>query len=76
MEKKDKKERACDCPVGKVFDLLEQGPDQNSSFYKHLNRSKLEFLKAIQTLVEERIEALEKKANKGRKKKIKKIKVE
>jgi hypothetical protein len=74
--KKDKQPPACDCPVGKFFERLEKGPDNTSSFYKHINRSKLEFLKAVRELVEDRITDLEKKEKSTKKKKIKKIKIE
>ena len=76
MGGKKSKPGNCDCPVGKFFEILENGPDKTSSFYKHMNRSKLEFLKAIRTLVDERIDDLEKKAKPGKKKKVKKIKIE
>lgn len=76
MGKKKAPGTACDCPVGKIFEFLESGPDTSSAFFKHMNRSKLEFLKAVRTLVDERIDELEKKGNPAQKKKVKKIRIE
>lgn len=76
MGEKKKPPANCDCPVGKFFSILENGPDTSSSFYNHINRSKLEFLKAVRTLVDERIDDLEKKEKPKRKKKVKKIKID
>ena len=64
------------CPVGRFFLDLEKMRGGKSKFSEHMSRSRVEFLKAIRSLVDERIESLEKKtADKG-KKKATRIKVE
>ena len=49
---------------------------KKSQFFEHINKSKMEFLKAIKSLVDEKIEDLEKKDSSKQKKKATKIKVE
>jgi hypothetical protein len=73
-EKKHKEEKF-HCPVGQFFEDLEGLRGGKSEFFDHLNQSRLEFLKAIRTLVDEKIENIEKKGAK-KKKKTTKIKVE
>lgn len=63
------------CPVGRFFSDLEKLSGKRSLFTKHLSQSRIEFLKAIRSLVDEGIETLEKKASK-RDKKMTKIKVD
>ncbi len=63
------------CPVGRFFMGFEKLCKTGSPFFEHLNRSRLEFLKAIRSLVDERIEKLE-KCGKPREKKATKIKIE
>lgn len=72
-KKKHEEEEMVLCPVGRFFSDLERISGQKSEFFKHLNQSCVEFLKAIRSLVDERIEGLEKK---GAGKKMAKIKVE
>ena len=49
------------CPVGRFFtDLERKVRGRKSKFREHLTRSRIEFLKAIRSLVDERIEELEK----------------
>jgi hypothetical protein len=64
------------CPVGKFFLDLEKRSGKRSQFNKHLSQSRIEFLKAIRSLVDERIEDLEKKASKKEKEKMTRIEVE
>ncbi len=64
------------CPVGRFFSDLEKFSWKRPAFIKHLSQSRIEFLKAIRSLVDERIEGLENKASKKDKKKVTKIKVE
>ncbi len=73
-KEKNEKEMAV-CPMCRFFGDLEKVFDGESKFFKHLNQSRIEFLKAIKTLVDDRIENLEKKGSRG-KKKATKIKVE
>jgi hypothetical protein len=72
---KEKNERDS-CPVGKFFSDLEKASGNKSKFLKHLSRSKLEFLKAVKYLVDDKIEDLEKKSPAKGKKRATKIRVE
>ena len=64
------------CPVGRFFLDLERMSGKKSKFFEHMNKSRIEFLKAIRSIVDDRIEDLEKKESKKGKKKMTKIKVE
>ena len=64
------------CPVGRFFSDLERVSGEKSKFFEHLNQSRVEFLKAIRSLVDERIDNLETKSKKKTGKKGTKIKVE
>jgi hypothetical protein len=56
------------CPVGRFFSELERCGGRTSAFQEHLKKSRIEFLKAIRSLVEEGIERMEKQGGeKGRK---------
>ncbi len=72
QEKKEEKEQIV-CPLGKLF--AEFCPPRNSKFFEHLNKSRVELLKAIRSIIDEKIERLEKRAS-SPKKKITKIEVE
>lgn len=63
------------CPVGRFVSDMEKLWGRGSGFAEHMGKSRVEFLKAIRSLVDERIEALEKR-DKKRKKKAERIKVE
>ena len=63
------------CPFCRFFSEMEKITGKKSKFFEHMNQSRVEFLKAVRSLVDERIEDIEKKAAKG-KKKMTKIKVE
>lgn len=76
MRKEMDKEEVVLCPVGRFFSDLERISGEKSKFFEHLNQSRVEFLKAIRSLVDERIENLEKKGRKKPVKKKTKIKVE
>ena len=73
-EKKHKEEKYF-CPVGRFFEDLEGLQGGKSEFFDHLNQSRLEFLRAIRSLVDEKIKNIEKKSAK-KQKKATKIKVE
>lgn len=75
MVKERRKEEMLYCPVGRFFSDLEKVSGRKSKFLEHLDKSRIEFLRAIRSLVDERIESLEKKDAK-RTKKTTKIKVE
>ena len=76
MAKKKNEKEMVICPVGKFFMDLEKACGQESDFFKHLAQSRIEFLKAIRSLVDERIETLEKKRSGKSGKRMTKIKVE
>jgi len=63
------------CPVGRFFSDLERVSGKKSNFFKHLTRSRVEFLKAIRSLIDEKIDDIEKKDSPGSGKKMTKIKV-
>jgi hypothetical protein len=48
------------CPVGRFFLRLERTSGRKSKFAEHLSRSHVEFLKALKSLIDEKIEDLEK----------------
>ena len=75
---KEKKsdERVFICPVGKFFSDIEKVSGKGSQFFSHLGRSRIEFLKAIRSLLDDRIEALEKKRTPHSEEKMTRIKVE
>jgi len=62
------------CPVGRFFMDLERAAGKKSKFLEHLGKSRMEFLKAVRSLVDEKIQDLEKKET--GKKNITKIEVE
>ena len=64
------------CPVGRFFSELEKLGGKKSKFFEHMNKSKLEVLRAVKSLIDEKIEDLEKKGSSGSRKKSTKIKVE
>ncbi len=75
MAKEKVKEEMAYCPVGKFFWDMQKVSRKKSKFFDHLDQSRIEFLKAIRSLVDERIEDIEKRAS-TRSKKMTKIKVE
>jgi hypothetical protein len=76
MGKEKHKEEMVICPIGRFFSDLEELFGGKSKFFDHLNQSRIEFLKAFRSLVDERIESLEKKGPKKGKKRMTKIEVE
>ena len=75
VEKKDKEERIF-CPVGTFFTDLEKTFGRKSQFCNHMTRARIEFLKGVKSLLDERIETLEKKGIKKASAKLTKVKVE
>jgi len=61
MEKHADEKEPTLCPVGRFFAELEKRGGRESGFCDHLNRSRIEFLKAIRSLVDEGIERMEKR---------------
>ncbi len=76
MAEKKTKDQDIVCPIGKFFVDLDKAFGKDSDFDKHMTQSRIEFLKAIRSLVDERIETLEKKPSAKGKKRMTKIKVE
>jgi hypothetical protein len=72
---KKKEEEMVVCPVGKFFLDLQKLSLPKSKFFEHLDLSRIEFLKAVRSLVDERIESLEAKKRSGQGKKATKIEV-
>ena len=63
-----KEEEMVICPVGKFFMDLQKLSLPKSRFFEHLDLSRIEFLKAIRSLADERIESFEKKRSRQGKK--------
>ena len=76
MAKEKIKEEAFTCPVGRFFAEWEKSSLEKSKFFNHLNQSRVEFLKAIRSLVDERIENLEQRQDEKKGKRATKIKVD
>ena len=76
MSDEKKKSDVAFCPVGRFFQDLEESIGKDTKFYEHLSRSRIELLKAVKTLIDDRIEILEKRTAGKTKKKINKIKVD
>jgi hypothetical protein len=76
MANKKRQEPVFECPVGKFFMDLDKVFGRKSEFAKHMTQSRIEFLKGIRSLVDERIDSLEKQRSGRGKKKMTKIKVE
>ena len=76
MSAKKNKEETAACPVSKFFTDLDRVFGKKSKFLEHMTQSRIEFLKGIKSLVDERIEGLEKRHSRRSVKKMTKIKVE
>ena len=75
VEEKDKEERIF-CPVGTFFTDLEKAFGRKSQFYNHITRSRIEFLKGVKSLLDDRIECLEKRGSEKSGAELTKVKVE
>jgi len=64
------------CPVGRFFSGLDRIFGKESEFQAHMNRSRIEFLKAVRTILDQGIEHLEERAAGGGEQKITRIEVE
>lgn len=76
MGKKHHDDEIAICPVGRFFMNLENSPVRKSEFFAHLDRSRIEFLKALRSILDESIERLEKREPSKREKKATRIAVE
>jgi hypothetical protein len=68
MPKEKENPETLGCPVGRFLKEMEKTCGKKSAFFSHLHQSQIELLKAIRSLVDERIGELEKKKEGGRKK--------
>lgn len=75
MSKAKHKTNACQCPVGTFFEDMQKTLLGDGPFHKHMNQSKIEFLKAIRSLIDDRIDHLQKKASPKARRKATRIKV-
>ena len=64
------------CPLGRFFQGLEDLSGNAPEFREHLGRSRLELLKAARSLLDSKIETLEKRSTPGKKKVARKISIE
>ena len=76
MPRKSNEEESFSCPVGSFFSDMEKMFGKKSKFFEHMGRSQAEFLKAVRSLIDEKIEGLEKRSAAGAGRKSTKIKVE
>jgi hypothetical protein len=71
MERNTKKEEKsycntiqdCSCPYCSVMNMISPWFKIKDDFWIHLDKSKIEFLKAMRTLIDDNIERIEKKHN-------------
>ena len=64
------------CPLGNFLQGLSDLTVNAPEFVEHLDRSRIELLKAVRTLVDSKIKNLEKKGTPGKKKVARKITIE
>lgn len=77
MSKTKNEEGTIPCPVCRFFAGLERASGGKAEFFKHLDKSRVEFLRAVRSLVDARIETIEQAEGEGKtKKKATKISVE
>lgn len=67
----------CDCPMCRMMHALGGAKGRTGPFWEHLTNARIEVLRAVRSLIDERIDHLEKKkSEKDRGKKAVKIDVE
>jgi len=76
MDSVKNKENTVVCPVGSFLRDVEKTFGKKSKFVDHMTQSRIEVLKGIRSLVDERIEQLDKKKSGKTKKRAAKIKVD
>ncbi|MBW2443594.1 MAG: hypothetical protein JRH12_24195 [Deltaproteobacteria bacterium] len=76
MAEKKSEPQTTGCPVGNFFEDLEKALGKKSPFFEHMLQSKLEFMKGIRSLLDTRIDHLEKMRSGKSGRKMTKIKVE
>lgn len=75
-EMKEREKTQMACPVCTLFNLGSQIFGMESEFFRHMTNARIEFLQAIKSIIDRRIESLEKAKEKTKKKKFSKISVE
>jgi hypothetical protein len=73
---KEKKESHTTCPICELFDLGSKVFGKESEFFEHITNARIEFLKAIRSVLDKRIKSLEKDKEKEKKHKYSKIAVQ
>ena len=76
MNRQNNEEESFSCPVGSFFMDMEKMFGRKTKFFEHMGKSRVEFLKAVRSLIDERIERMEKKSASGAKRKTTRVKVE
>ena len=76
MAEKKSEQQTTGCPVGTFFEDLEKTFGKKSPFFEHMTQSRLEFMKGVRSLLDARIENLEKKRSGNPAQKMTTIKVE
>ena len=76
MAEKKSEQETTGCPVSNFFEDLEKAMGKKSPFFEHMIQSKLEFMKGIRSLLDARIDHLEKMRSGESGRKMTKIKVE
>jgi hypothetical protein len=66
-----KEHETCCCPFCLSSRMIEEAKEHYSGFFTHLRKARIEVLRALRTLIDERISSLEE-----HKKKVTKVKVE
>jgi hypothetical protein len=76
MAKERNEKEMVSCPVGRFFLDLEKACGKRSKFFEHISQSRMEFFKAVRSLLDEKIKDLEKKSSGKATKRMTRIKVE
>ena len=76
MASENSREDMYGCPVGSFIRDVERTFGKKSKFVDHMTQSRIEVLKAVRTLVDERINDLDRKKSKTGKKRMTKVEVD
>lgn len=72
---KEERKEISECPLCTLFTIGSRVFGKESEFYRHMINARIEFLQAIKSLIDSRIESLEKTEKTPKKKKFTKIEV-
>ena len=75
MPSKDSRHEKWNCPIGAFLGDVERTFGKESNFFDHITRSRIEILKAIRSLLDERIDGLDAEKSETDRGKMKNIKV-